>query len=99
MISGQKNLTTDKQLLSLSQLCESCKLHSETIREMVEYGVASPLNARLSPEQWSFTADNVLHIHIAMRLCRDLDVNIAGAALAIDLLEEIKELREQYLDS
>jgi chaperone modulatory protein CbpM len=32
-------------------------------------------------------------VHGALRLKRDLGVNIAGAALAIDLLEELEELR------
>jgi chaperone modulatory protein CbpM len=32
---------------------------------------------------------------IAVRLERDLELNLAGVALALDLLEELEQLRQQ----
>ena len=59
--------------------------------ELVEEGVLTP--AGEAPGQWRFTG---LHLHqarIAARLQRDLGVNLAGAALALELLEEMAVLR------
>jgi chaperone modulatory protein CbpM len=52
-----------------------------------------PMQQNAPPEHWRFTG---LHLHrakVAMRLHRDLGVNFAGAALALDLMDELDMLR------
>ena len=60
---------------------------------MVEYGVIEPLNFQTSQIRWEFNSSSIVRINIATRLQRDLEVNLAGAALALELLDEIKTLR------
>jgi chaperone modulatory protein CbpM len=43
--------------------------------------------------RWRFTGRSVIRTQVAVRLCEDLDVNLPGVALALDLLEEIERLR------
>lgn len=77
--------------LTLGDLCRACAVESSAIMELVEEGLLNP--AGEAPGQWRFTG---LHLHrarIAARLQRDLGVNLAGAALALELLEEMAVLR------
>ncbi len=43
--------------------------------------------------QWRFPGVSVRRVRTVVRLQRDLGVNVAGAALAIELLDEINALR------
>lgn len=79
--------------LSLTDLCQACELTSERVFELVEEGVIEPLGG--DPAQWRFRGVSVRRVRRAQRLERDLGVNVAGAALAIDLLEELERLRAQ----
>lgn len=77
--------------LSLSDLAHRGSVHIEIIIELVEEGVLEPQGR--SPEQWRFTGPDLLRLHRALSLQRDLEVNLPGIALALDLLDELDELR------
>ncbi|SFK21769.1 transcriptional regulator, MerR family [Nitrosomonas aestuarii] len=77
--------------LTLAELCDTCQLPAETVFSLVEFGVIEPHGR--NPGSWRFRGVSVRRIRCAQRLERDLGVNTAGAALAIDLLEEIEQLR------
>lgn len=77
--------------LTLAEFCHTCQLPAERIYELVEEGVIDPLGR--DPARWRFRWISVRRVHCALRLERDLGVNLAGAALALDLLEELTALR------
>ena len=77
--------------LTLAELCRICQLPAERLFELVEEGVVEPLGR--DPVRWRFRGISVRRIRCAQRLERDLGVNVAGAALALDLLEELEDLR------
>lgn len=75
--------------LTLSELCRACGLPAEHIMALVEEGVIEPRSrARLR-----FSGICVRRVRRVYSLERDLGVNLAGAALAIELLEEIERLQ------
>lgn len=76
---------------SLRELCRICAINAETIIEMVEEGVVEPQG--VGPREWRFRATSLRRVQITLRLQRDLRINLAGAALVLDLLEELEELR------
>lgn len=76
--------------LSLDELSGVCQVRRAQIIELVEEGVIEP-DARY--REWRFTASTLGRVSRALRLQRDLDINAAGAALILDLLEEIRALR------
>lgn len=86
-------LIDDGQLFTLADLCRSCGVHAEMISEMVEYGIIEPQGESVA--KWQFTGGCLWRVTTVVRLQRDLEVNLAGAALALDLLEEVRELRRQ----
>jgi chaperone modulatory protein CbpM len=77
--------------LSLADLCRVCQLPAERVFELVEQGVVEPIGR--DPSRWRFQGISVRRVRCALRLEQDLGVNVAGAALAIDLLEELERLR------
>jgi chaperone modulatory protein CbpM len=81
-------------VFSLYELSAACKISVELLIEMVEEGIVSP--AGKEPRNWTFCGLDVLRIHTAIRLQRDLRVNLAGAALALDLLAEIERLKGRF---
>jgi chaperone modulatory protein CbpM len=77
--------------LSLAQLCRVCELSEQEIIELVEEGVIDPEGKQ--PSSWRFRAVSLRRIRISRNLRKELGVNAPGAALALDLLEELEELR------
>jgi len=89
LLSG---IVLDEQAeLTLGDLCHACCRHAEWIEQLVEEGILEP--AGRNPAQWRFSGTSLQKARIAMRLQRDLDINLAGVALALDLIDEIESLR------
>lgn len=79
------------ETLSLGQVCRSCGVHAEWITALVEEGVLEPVAGRRG--QWEFAAAHLPRVHTARRLAHDFELNPAGIALALQLLDEVRELR------
>jgi len=77
--------------LSLADLCRACQMPAERVFELVEEGVIEPLGRE--PARWRFRAVSVQRVRCVRRLEQDLGVNVAGAALVLDLLDELEQLR------
>ncbi len=77
--------------LTLADLSRACAVHAECIVELGEEGVLAPVGRE--PESWRFSGIHLRRARVALRLQRDLGVNLAGAALALQLLEEVETLR------
>ena len=80
-------------LFSLEELCRSCSLLPEQLLEMVDEGIIDPIDCQQTTTAWQFAGNSVVRVRTVIRLQRDLGVNLAGAALAVELLDEIKGLR------
>jgi len=80
--------------LSLNELCRACSSSAEWIIELVEEGILEPIPHR-QKQQWLFPGNSLHRARITLGLQRDLGINLAGAALALDLLEKIKTLESQ----
>jgi chaperone modulatory protein CbpM len=88
-VSG--DLLEDDEELSLQELCRACELSEKQVVEMVEYGVIDPVGGE--PAEWRFVGVSLHRVRITRNLQRDLGVNTPGAALALELLEELEQLR------
>ena len=77
--------------LSLVEVCRICDAGEDVIVELVREGIVEP--ARSAESRWVFSGASVARIQIALRLQQDLQLNLPGAALVIELLEEIDRLR------
>lgn len=76
---------------TLDELSRACAVKTEFISLLVEEGIIEPLDK--DPERWHFSGVSVQRVRTAIRLQNDLGINLPGAALALDLLDEIANLR------
>lgn len=80
----------EQSTFTLVELCRSCAVEAEFIEAMVEQGILEPTGKQ--GRHWSFPSSSLRRTRVTLHLQRDLGVNLAGAALALDLLERIDEL-------
>ncbi|MGD8208148.1 MAG: chaperone modulator CbpM [Chromatiales bacterium] len=93
--TGIEGVLLDEQtFVSLTELTRTCGVSVEQVRLMVGEGMLQPRGDG-RPEQWRFSGLEVRRARRAMRLQRDLELNLAGTALALDLLDEIEQLRRR----
>lgn len=83
----------EQRRVTLKELSGLCGVQSSLIVELVDEGVLEPVDVHAT--RWSFSGTSVRRVQIATRLQRDLDVNMPGIALALDLMEELEELRRR----
>jgi len=79
--------------LSLGEVCCACDVRAEFVIELVEVSVIEPRGRE--PDQWRFAGQAIARIERALNLQRDLDINLPGVALALELLDEVDALRER----
>jgi len=77
--------------LTLNDLCCACGVPTEQIIELVDVGVLEPIGSE--PDSWGFDGISLNRARVALRLQRDIGIDLVGAALALELLDEIKLLR------
>ncbi len=82
--------------ITLGELSRACSMHAEWVLELVDEGILEPLDEQLlesSTAQLLFSGQNIHRALVVRRLQRDLGVNLSGAALALQLMDEIDTLR------
>lgn len=91
LITGE--LVEGDQQISLAELCSCCRLPAERMIAYVNYGIIEPKDPAKTTSRWEFSRADLLRAQAASRLESDLGVNLAGAALALELLDEVRTLR------
>lgn len=77
--------------MSIHEFCQCAELPQESLLEIVEHGILEPSGP--TPEQWQFDASALAIVKRALRLRRELEIEWAGIALALQLLDELEQLR------
>lgn len=91
---GLQGIVLDEGLVvSFTEFTRLCGASDPVLRTMVSEGLLDPQGGH--PEEWRFSGVQVRRARRALRLQRDLELNLAGAALALDLLDEIDALRQR----
>ena len=89
-----RGLVLDERVeMSLSELSLACSSSTQWIIELVEEGIIEPKGAEQT--KWRFSGSNLAQANSARRLHQDLEINLAGVALALELIDEIQELRSR----
>ena len=79
--------------LTTIELVRACRTTEQQIAVWVSEGVLQPSGD--TREAWRFRGDSLARMRLATRLMHDLEINAAGVALALDLLERIAELESR----
>ena len=72
-------------------LCRACGAEQGYLLELVQEGVLEPIGN--SPDDWRFSGPSLRTARAALRLDHGLELGPSGAALVLELLEEIAQLR------
>ena len=84
------SIADEETKLSLLQFCNTCRLNPHLVIEMVNEGILEPEGERRTA--WRFSYDEVERAKKVLRLRRDLELSLAGAALTLDLLDRVEHL-------
>jgi chaperone modulatory protein CbpM len=84
-------IVEDGVQFTLVELSVACHANTAQVIALIEEGVITPSGDAV--ERWRFDGVILPRARTAVRLMRDLQLNAAGAAVALDLLNEIERLR------
>lgn len=80
---------------SLREVCERGNCHAEFVIKLVDYGIIDPVEEQVEARQWQFDMAALNRLQKAMRLQRDLKLNLPGLAVSLDLLDEVQDMRRE----
>jgi len=83
----------DNAELTLVELCRASGASEQQLTLWVYEGAFEPRGDE--PREWRFSGAALRRAATAHRLAQDLEINPAGIALILDLLEELDSLRAQ----
>ena len=79
--------------LDMTQFCEAADLTDRYVIEIVEHGILEPQGQQ--PGDWVFNDYELALAKRAAKLRHDLLIEWEGVALALDLLDEVQQLRAE----
>lgn len=79
--------------IAVTEVCRLYLIERTAVIELVELGIVA--SREDSPDQWQVAVASLPRLRVAARLMRDLGVNVTGAALAVELLEERRDLERR----
>lgn len=91
MLEGQ--VVDEFTEVSVVQLCRSCAIESELVDRLVAEGIIEP--SRQEGDVLYFPHHCVKRTRVVVNLRSELGVNLAGAALALELLDRIEKLKSR----
>lgn len=80
-------------VLSIEDLSRLCAVDRTHMMELIDEGVLDIV--QIDAAEWRFNGAALRRARLALRLQRDLDVNLPGVALALNLMEELDQLRRE----
>ncbi|MNE30936.1 Chaperone modulatory protein CbpM [compost metagenome] len=79
--------------LNMNEFCQSVGLAPDYVIEIVEHGIVEPQGR--TPDEWRFDDSASALARRAAKLRDDLQIEWEGVALALELLEEVQQLRAE----
>jgi chaperone modulatory protein CbpM len=87
-------------MLSLHEVAVRCGVELQFVEQLVEIGIievhsGDPTQLPGDAAERRVPSESTLRVHRAARLQRDLGVNLEGAAVILELLEQIESLEHE----
>lgn len=86
-------LIDEHTTISIVDVCQRCGISEDVLLEMIEHGLFSQQVAY--SKNMYFDEKKIGRIQAASRIQHDLDVNVPGVVLVLELLDELEQLRNQ----
>ena len=79
--------------VSTHEICRACASSEDWVIELVEEGILDA--GGNSVESWRFSGVNLSRAIRVRRLQQDLELNLQGVALVLEMMEEIERLQQR----
>ena len=79
--------------ITIVELRRVCSIEATLVEELIDEGILEPIGG--FREERRFPYSSIRRTHTVIHLQRDLGLNLAGAALALELLDRIDVLKTQ----
>ena len=79
--------------LDMERFCEEANIPAAYVREIVEHGIIEPQGR--APDAWRFEDYELVIAKRAAKLHQELELEWEGVALALQLVEEVQQLRAE----
>jgi chaperone modulatory protein CbpM len=87
-----QSLVVEEHLVfSFAALCKASGADDAQVHGLVADGLLVPTGG--GPNDWQFSGPSLLRARSALRLARELDISLHGAAIVMDLLAQIEMLK------
>jgi chaperone modulatory protein CbpM len=84
-------IVEERLRFSLAELCRACAAEPSFVVALVDEGLLNPSGR--GPDDWQFEGAALRRARTAFRLKRDLQLSVDAAALVLDLLDEVDQLK------
>ena len=88
-LSGE--LFEESAEITVIELCRVCSVEARLVDELIEEGILEPMGGEAETAVLPYSS--IRRTRTVIRMQRDLGVNIPGAAVALDLIEQIHRLQ------
>jgi len=79
--------------IAVTEICQLCRIDRDALMELATLGLIEPREH--GPGEWRVPAAALPRLRVVGRLMHDLDINVNGAALVVELLEARRELESR----
>ena len=79
--------------IAVTEICQLCRIDRDALMELATLGLIEPRER--TPGEWLVPATALPRLRVVGRLMRDLDINVNGAALVVELLEARRALESR----
>jgi chaperone modulatory protein CbpM len=80
-------------VVDMQEFCQVVDMPVAYVMEIVEHGIVEPQGRW--PDEWLFDTDSLSVAKRAVKLHHELDLEWDGVALALNLLEELEQVRAE----
>lgn len=88
LITGQ--IIEETHIFSIDEFAHAIHVKKEIVYELVEYQLIKPQGR--NKDEWCFNVHDLKRGRVATNFLNDLEINMPGVALALELLDRIEEL-------
>ncbi len=89
-------LLREHATLTIEEVCENCQLSEIEIKSYVEEGIIEVEGHETG--SWRFSETTIVQVKKASRLKKDLGLNPAGVAVALELMSRIEDLEKRLYE-
>lgn len=84
---------SEQTIISLQELCVACEIPENELLLLIEFDIIQPIQQKNN--ELYFATAHIHRIKTALRLQHDLELNLTGVAIILDLLDELHDMQSR----